>query len=138
MAFSFTKNLVTLSLALGLAGGALVAIPAAPATAAPSTTAGVVQQEDSAASLKGGRIYVQAGTTVARRLPTVDANNNPLTYHFQGRPLDWVTLENNLVVFEAPATQEPGVHRVTVRVTNGKGGRAYVKYIVNILPAEHN
>lgn len=136
MTFPFATSLATFSLALGLAGSALVALPGTAALAEPASNVAVASQDSQVASLKGGRVTVEAGSIAARRLPLVDADNNPLSYRFQGRPLEWVTLEDNIVVFNAPADQTPGVHRVTVRVTNAKGQRAYVKYIVTILPAQ--
>lgn len=138
MSRSFARTLANLTLAAGLVGSGFIALPAQAAPAAqakPVVEATLKPIPNHRPEIEIGNMTVTAGKSASRNINVYDADGDDVKLSFQGRPLDWVTIENGRLVLNPPATQNPGVHRVTVRASDGKS-RSYAKLIVTILPAE--
>lgn len=130
---SVKKQMLALPVALGLLGGAFVALPAQ-AAVADDASAVVVKAQSELPALKGRKVTVRAGELSVLKL-TEQGPADGLTFKFRGYPLKGITLEDNYLVFNLPETQREGLHRVTVRVSNGRQS-ASASYIINILPAQ--
>lgn len=138
MSRSFTRTLANLALAAGLVGSGFIALPAQAAPAAnakPVVEATLKPAPNHRPEIEGGRITVKVGETVSRHINVLDEDGDEVKLSFQGRPLSWVEIKDGRLVLSPPADQATGVHRVTVRASDGKS-RSYAKFIVTILPAD--
>ena len=128
-------KLANVSMAAALLGGLAVALPNEAMAIEQAPTA-VAAKATRASNTHTERVTVKAGNQSIFDIPVASTDGtHPVKYRFQGYPLNGIKLDQaGHLIVNLPETQTPGVHRVTVRVSQG-GATAFVKYIVTILPA---
>lgn len=125
------KQLLALPVALSLIGGGAVLLAATDASAADRPVVTATKQTNSRPTITGERITVYTGERSAFTIKSNDADGDALTYKFVGYPLKGIGLVGDVLTFDLPEHQREGLHRVTVRVSDGKQS-SKASFIVDI------